>query len=217
MSRKGQIVLVVAFLATVSGGFYFYFRSVYEHSKRLRVVEPGVLYRSGQLTADGFRDAVKRYQIRTIVNVQDEVPDPNLHHGPLSIGHTKETQLCKELGVNYVWLAPGLEPRSKPGGPKPAVIDEWLAVLDDPSNFPILLHCKAGLHRTGVLTAVYRMEHHGWSRQAAYRELKAHGFGDTVCTDANDYVIQYVLTYKRRPGGDGNATDELTRLGRLGR
>ncbi len=53
-----------------------YFRCVYDTHKRLRVVQPGRFYRSGQMTADGFTDAVDRYHIRTIINVQDEFPDP---------------------------------------------------------------------------------------------------------------------------------------------
>ena len=61
----------------------------------------------------------------------------------------------------------------------------------------MLIHCKAGLHRTGILTAVYRMEYEGWTPAQAYRELKAHGFGDWACTSANDYVNEYVLQYRR--------------------
>jgi len=53
-----------------------------------------------------------------------------------------------------------------------------------------------------VLVAVYRMEYEGWAPAEAFRELKAHGFGAWVCTSANDYVTQYVLTYQpgRRRG-----------------
>ena len=59
---------------------------------------------------------------------------------------------------------------------RPAV-DEYLKMLDDESNYPILLHCKAGLHRTGRLTAIYRMEYQGWSQGEALRELRANGYG----------------------------------------
>jgi hypothetical protein len=45
------------------------------------------------------------------------------------------------------------------------------------------------------------MEYQNWSHEEAYAELKAHGFGDWVCTSANDYVEQYVLAYRRRPSG----------------
>ena len=33
-------------------------------------VKRGVLYRSGQLSGDQLREAVKRYQIRTVINLQ---------------------------------------------------------------------------------------------------------------------------------------------------
>ena len=55
-----------------------WFRCVYDTHKRLRVVEPGRLYRSGQMTAKGFADAVESYRLRTIINVQDEYPDPDI-------------------------------------------------------------------------------------------------------------------------------------------
>ena len=72
-----------------------------------------------------------------------------------------------------------------------------LAVFDDPSNYPILIHCRAGLHRTGCMAAIYRMEYQGWTPERAVDEMRAHGFGDFACTAANDYVYQYVLTYRR--------------------
>src|SRR4051794_28758858 len=52
------------------------YRTLYDHHKRLREVTAGKLYRSGQLTAEGFDEAVKRLGIKTVVNVQDELPDP---------------------------------------------------------------------------------------------------------------------------------------------
>ena len=188
MSRKGQVLLVAALVGCFVVGCYAYFRAVYEHDKRLRVVEPGRFYRSGQLTADGFADAVRRYKIRTIINVQDEFPDPDVALGTFSAATIKERELCEKLGVRYVWLQPDLEPRSMPGGPRPKVLDEFFQLLDDPETYPVLLHCKAGLHRTGVLTAVYRMEYQGWSRESAFREMKAHGFGDTACKIGRAHV-----------------------------
>ncbi len=72
--------------------------------------------------------------------------------------------------------------------------------MDDEASYPVLIHCRAGLHRTGVLSAVYRMEYQGWSPLEAFEELRAHGFGTFACTAANEYVRQYVLTYRRREG-----------------
>ena len=100
-------------------------------------------------------------------------------------------------------------PRRSEGVRRPAVLEEFLALMDDESTYPVLIHCKAGLHRTGVLVAVYRMEYQGWSSREAFEELRDHGFGAWVCTSANDYVRQYVLNYRRgvrRPAAEAELT-----------
>jgi protein-tyrosine phosphatase len=83
-------------------------------------------------------------------------------------------------------------------GGRPVLVDQFLKVMDDETNYPVLLHCKAGLHRTGLMTAVYRMEYEGRSRGEALEELKANGFGEFKATDANEYVKAYIFDY--RPG-----------------
>lgn len=172
------------------------YRAVYNHGRRLREVEPGVLYRSGALTAEGFRDAAQRLKIKTIVNLQDEFPDPAVRSSYLNTGTISEVQLCKELGVRYVYIAPDLTSRKLVGKQRPQAIDQFLAVMDDPKNYPVLIHCKAGLHRTGCMAAVFRMEYQGWSQFAALREAKAHGFGEFASSAVNDYIMQYISTYE---------------------
>ena len=197
MSGSIRWTLIAALVGVIVVAPVMYFRCVYDTHKRLRIVDPGRLYRSGQMTADGFADAVERYHIRTILNVQDEVPDPDIDLGFWSGRTIKESELCRELGVRYVHLMPTLISRRAVPRQRPSAIDQMLAVLDDESNYPVLIHCHAGLHRTGVLTAIYRMEYQNWTTDEAFREMKAHGFGSWVCTSANDYVTQFVLTYRR--------------------
>lgn len=177
---------------------YVRYRVLYDHHKRLREVSTGRFYRSGQLTAEGLRDAIQNLQIKTVVNVQDEYPDPPMRASYWDGTTVSEKSLCQELGVRYVHLAPDLRSERNDAEASPFVIQPYLKLLDDPSVYPVLLHCRAGLHRTGVLTAVYRMEFEGWSHAAAFEELKANGFGDNACTSANDYVRQYVLNYRPR-------------------
>jgi hypothetical protein len=189
---------VVALLVGILGiAPVVYFRYVYDTHKRLRVVHAGRVYRSGQMTAAGFVDAVERFHLRTIINVQDDAPDPDIDLDFWSRRTIKESELCQKLGVRYVQLSPRLISRRLIPQQRPQAIDELLPLLDDEANYPVLIHCHAGLHRTGILTAVYRMEYEGWSPDEAYREMKALGFGPWVCTSANDYVTQFVLSYRR--------------------
>jgi hypothetical protein len=194
--RKWLFGLSIAFLVLVVPVVHY--RWVYTHSKRLREVTPGVFYRSGAMTTDGFAEAVARYHIRTIVNLQDEYADPDISTGYFTAQTVKESSLCCSLGVRYVFIPPDLVERRKLSAHRPAAIDCFLNLLDDPATYPVLIHCRAGLHRTGIMTAIYRMEYQGWSRERAIAEMKDNGFGEWPCTSANDYIVQYLLTY--RPG-----------------
>jgi tyrosine-protein phosphatase SIW14 len=190
-------LLVAGIAALVLAAPVLYYRASYTHAKRLREISPGVLYRSGQMTAAGFLDAVQRYGIRCIINLQDEYPDPELPWHYFGGGTIRESELCRRLGVRYLWMPPDIIPRGKIPAERPAAIDRFLAVLDDPANHPVLIHCRAGLHRTGVMAAVYRMEYQRCSPAEALRDIKANGFGEYACTSANDYIVQYVLSYRR--------------------
>jgi protein tyrosine phosphatase (PTP) superfamily phosphohydrolase (DUF442 family) len=188
-----------------------YYRHVYEHSRRLRLVtdqdvvlDQGqtvrhTLYRSGQLTAGGFRDAVRRYGIKTVVNLQEEARDPMLPASMFGGDRVAESELFRELNVKYIPLDGGVldHPDREPGS-RPPVIDQFLQVIDDPAHHPILFHCKAGLHRTGLMTAIYRMEYQKRDRAAVLEELKANGFGNFAATTGNFYVDRLIMNFQRR-------------------
>ncbi len=194
IARRGLTALLVVLVTVVP---VVYYRAAYTHSKRLREIGPGVLYRSGQMTAAGFTEAIERHGIRTVINLQDEYPDPDLPRHYFGGGTVNESELCRSLGVRYVWMPPDIVSRRQVPPDRPQAIDRFLAIMDDPANHPVLIHCRAGLHRTGVMAAVYLMEYRNYSPAEAVRDVKANGFGDWACTSANDYIMQYILTYRR--------------------
>jgi hypothetical protein len=177
---------------------YQYYRYVLEHSKRLRPIEEGKVYRSGCLTANGFREALLRNHIKTVISFWDENPDPELSASRFNPSAIKESDLCRSLGVEYRYIFMELLPGQRAVKESPRAIAEFLKVMDDPDAYPVLIHCKAGLHRTGVMAAIYRMEYDGWSKEDAIRELKSHGFGHFLANTTNDYIVQYVINYQPR-------------------
>jgi protein tyrosine/serine phosphatase len=172
-------------------------RWVYSETKRLRVVALGKFYRSGRMTVEGLAEAIREYHIRTVINLMDEDPDPELQQTYFGGGHELERQVCEREKAKFLFLfVDTISPNSRPDQ-RPITVDKYLAVLDDPANYPILIHCQAGLHRTGLLSAVYRMEYEGWTPAQAWRELRNNGFGEN-CYNDNIYVQQYLFNY--RPG-----------------
>ena len=67
--------------------------------------------------------------------------------------------------------------------------------MDDVNLYPVLIHCKAGLHRTGTMVAFYRMEYEGWTPQAAMNELMINGFSQKQCHVKNLYIKNYLVDY----------------------
>jgi hypothetical protein len=192
--RLGWVLAVtIAILVTVVPVVRY--RWVYRHAKRFREVAPGLVYRSGWMSAPGFIEAVDQYKIRTVINLMEDEADPRLFWSYFFGGSILESELCKELKITYINLAPDLLSPQRLQKERPASIEEYLRLLDDPKSYPVLLHCRAGLHRTGIFTAIYRMEYQGWTPFEAWREMKANGFGEYNCFADNPYITQYILNY----------------------
>jgi protein tyrosine/serine phosphatase len=184
---------------------YQYYRYRLEHSKRLRPIVEGRFYRSACLTADGFRDAIQKLKIKTVISFWDEDPDPLLAANRFNPTAIRESELCKSMGVDYRFIYVELSHENFLGKKPLTAIDQFLEIMDNEASYPVLIHCKAGLHRTGVMAAVYRMEYDGWSREDAMRELRAHGFGHFTANSSNDYIELYVMRYqprRERAGGE---------------
>jgi protein tyrosine/serine phosphatase len=119
-------------------------------------VKPGILYRSGQLSSDQLREAVKRFQIRTVINLQwpgDELKE--------------ERTLSRRLGVDFVNL-----PMPGDGLGEEWQFREFLKIVDDPARRPALVHCARGTCRTGASVAFYRFERDGWTPEDVANELE---------------------------------------------
>jgi tyrosine-protein phosphatase SIW14 len=68
----------------------------------------------------------------------------------------------------------------------------FLAVVNDPANQPVYVHCAGGRHRTGVMTAAYRMTHDKWTAEQAFKEMKQFKFGaDFLHPEFKQFVYAY--------------------------
>lgn len=51
------------------------------------------------------------------------------------------------------------------------------AIQEAEANGPVLMHCKHGSDRTGLMAAMYRVVVQGWSKEDALNEMTLGGFG----------------------------------------
>ena len=161
--------------------------------RNFRVVEPGVLLRSGQMSPGGLQTKVTEYGVRTVVSLREDVRD-----GPdngKSAAVAGESDWCRSNGVEHIVLAPA-HWRTHAG--EPAAVEDnlkrFLAVVADPAKRPVLVHCFAGIHRTGGYVALYRMEFDGWTADQALAEMESMG---TPRTTFDDEIPTYLRAYPR--------------------
>jgi predicted protein tyrosine phosphatase len=161
----------------------------YRHAqmRNFHIVRDGVLYRSGQMNLSGLQQVVFDYGIRTVVTLRDAAdpkdPPPDL----------LEEEYCQDTGILHVRIAPRIWWSSQGFAPADRGVDRFRAIMDDKANYPVLIHCFAGIHRSGAFCAVYRMEYENWTNAEAIAELYAGGY-NTLSDDWDvlDYLEHYV-------------------------
>jgi protein tyrosine/serine phosphatase len=172
------------------GGPLWYALQREKHFRNFRVVEPGVLYRSGQLSLTGLKQVIHDYGIKTVVTLRDAArpgdrpPD------------WKEEAYCKRMELNYVRLPPREWSAADDAIPAEQSVARFREIMDEPKNYPVLVHCFRGVHRSGAYSAIFRMEYQGWSNAAAIREMIDHGYY-TISDDKD--LLGYLQNYQRRP------------------
>lgn len=149
--------------------------------RHFHVVEDGRLYRSGQLSPETLDRVVREYGIRTVVSLRCLARE-----GDVRLENAEELW-CAAQGIRYLRFNPAAW--GSPAGR--ANLDAFLQAVDDPAARPVLVHCFAGLHRTGVYCAVFRMERQGWTNADAIAEMYAAGrFHEDPA--ALDFLRRYV-------------------------
>ncbi len=193
MSGPRRAVLVLAVLGLALGALPVYYRATASVKYRnFRAVVPGELYRSGQLTTEGLAAVTTQYGIRTVISLREETkPGADGKATP----DNSEAEYCRLNKIRHEVLLP--EHWYAPPGqavPVEGNLRKYLSIVRDPSQRPVLVHCFAGIHRTGGYVALYRVECEGWTADEAIREMQSMG---TVRTTFDDEIPNYLRQYRR--------------------
>ncbi len=190
MASRWQIVLGLSAASVVVATPLLYSSHRHAHMRNIRVVEEGVLYRSAQLSPEGLDRIIREKAIKTVVTLRAArkkgEPDPDAW----------EEAFCTTRGLRHVRIPPRVWGASESGEiPAEETIAEFLAVMDDKKNYPVLVHCFAGIHRTGTMCAIFRMEFNHWPNYQAVEEMRLCGFDPL---DMQEHIAGYLMQYRPR-------------------
>jgi tyrosine-protein phosphatase SIW14 len=191
MPTRWQFILAATVSAMVVAAPLVYSSHYNYKLRNLRVVEDGVLYRSGQLTPAGLERVCHDYGIKTVVTLRASKRNP-----ADTPQDAWEETFCAARGLNHVRIVPRVWGADETGEiPAEQGVQEFLAVMEKKENLPVLVHCFAGIHRTGTMCAIFRMEYHGWTAERAMEEMELYGFSPE---DMHQHIAVYLREYQPR-------------------
>ncbi|MCU1264234.1 MAG: hypothetical protein JWM21_552 [Acidobacteria bacterium] len=135
------------------------------------------VYRGAQPKKEGPR-RLSQLGIKTILNLREA-----------NAMAQREATEARAAGLQYFNL-----PLGRTGRPADEQVERALAILNNPANQPVFVHCKLGADRTGTIIAVYRISHDGWTSEKAKAEANRYGM-HLWEAGMKDYIHDY---YERR-------------------
>jgi|GEM_PF-3204203 len=164
--------------ALVVGGAIVY-KNVF-HLRWFGAVEEGVLYRCRQPRGLRWR-VLDRYGIHRVINLRTEVENPD------ELAESK--RVCREKGVEFVHIpVASLLPNDEQ-------IEQFLRAVRT-SEGPVLLHCQHGRHRTGFMSACYRVVVQDWPVRRAI-DVELIGYNAEPKAEDDDKLTKTVAILTR--------------------
>ena len=152
--RLIKIGIVAVGLTAGSCGAYW---GAIQYQGNFHAVKEGAFYRSAQLSNDELQRTIREHKIRSVLNLRGAHPG--------QAWYDEELAVSQSLGVAHYDYS--LSAHRFVTGQQ---ISEVLGILRDAPK-PLLVHCKSGADRTGLVSALYRLAEEGENANQADREL----------------------------------------------
>lgn len=155
---KKKIGLLLLLIVVAGAGKYVYDMHI---NHNFETITEGKVYKSGVIPPDEIEDYVKKYHIKSIVDLRfpgtgDDVNNPEI---PAELTAEKEA-VAKIPGVTYFNNGSDQVPQQHN-------LDTFFKIMDNKDNYPVLIHCYHGVGRAEMYSALYRIEYENMDRDKA--------------------------------------------------
>jgi protein tyrosine phosphatase (PTP) superfamily phosphohydrolase (DUF442 family) len=173
--------------------------------RNTHVVVSGRVYRSAQFKPAELEEHVRKYGIRTVVNLRGRFPEEV---------YINQSKVIQKLGISQEDVT-----SSANRLPSPMEIRRLFEIFDR-AEYPILIHCKQGADRTGLAAALYQMAYTNADYATARRQcMPRFGHFPILTTVAMDrFFAQYErwLAERQQEHTPGNVREWATTYYRPG-
>jgi protein-tyrosine phosphatase len=166
---------------------------------RFEEISEGKVYKSALIkNKDTMEKLLVNHNIKTVVDlldpgVQDRLNPAKQVQIDTEDRYIKEINKKNNLNIKHVNIPSGQVPTKE-------TLKKFFEVLDDKSNYPILIHCYHGTGRAQIYSALYRIEYENWSNADARAKTRVivEGFGYRSSFSDGRVKGDYLMNYKKR-------------------
>lgn len=203
-SRRAKIILavllalllVIETIASVNGAgltSWLYAARPYH----FREVQHGVLYRDGLRNPVQFMCSVNKAQPKTLVSLLSKAEIETDRFAP-AIAEARAAGVQTEcLDI------------SEGDWPSNETIQRFLSIATDPQRQPVMVHCREGVRRTGMMVAAYQMSVLGYSKEQAKAAIEHFDHTGRTLRDLERFVDLYDPASRSVIYGADGAADRL--------
>ena len=159
MRKRLKIIgILLLVFALLFGGKYVYDMNI---NHNFETISEGKVYKSGVIPPDELESYVKKYKIKSIVDLRfpgtgDDVNNPE----DAAELEAEKSAVAKIKGLNYFNDGSDQVPTKEN-------LILFYKIMDNPANYPVLVHCYHGVGRAELYSAVYRIEYENWDNDEA--------------------------------------------------
>ncbi|QOY55221.1 dual specificity protein phosphatase family protein [Candidatus Sulfurimonas marisnigri] len=196
----------IAIVALIALSYYLW--DVYVNYK-FRTISENKVYKSGLIKPSKIESFLIDNKINTVINlldpgVQDSLNPAQQKHIDAEDEAITEVNRKNNLKIKHVNIPSGQVPTKK-------TLTKFFEILDDKSNYPVLIHCYHGVGRAKIYSAIYRIEYENWKNVDARDKtrLMVEGFGYKSSFADGKEKGDFLMKYKPRSAGDESTFNQL--------
>ncbi|MBK1896754.1 dual specificity protein phosphatase family protein [Chryseobacterium paridis] len=173
-------------------GLVFLVCSLYQKKIRYNLVtiSENKVYNSGVIPPDKLPGILKSHNIKTVIDLRDGLKRTALNPETKKQVNEEENAVDKLSGVHYFNLPTDQIPQD-------STVQKFLKIMDDPKNYPVLIHCHHGVGRSRLFSSLYRIEYENFTNEEARANARfLWEFGSNFSKGSDKGI--YLMNYKKR-------------------
>lgn len=182
-----RILISLVVVTALILAFVFYQKKV---RYNLITISENKVYNSGVVPPEKLATVVNDYNIKTIIDLRDGLVQTALNPETKRQVNAEEFAAEQIAGVHYFNLPTDQIPED-------STVRKFLKIMDNPGNYPVLIHCHHGVGRSRLFSSIYRIEYENFTNENARAKARLFWELGSNFSKSSEKGI-YLMNYKRR-------------------